>query len=94
MNDLELEIAREQAEALGLAGKKLQESIDAFNRAARQAETSVDHDRLLGDIASRAWALMVQRELMGFTHENLRWVLDRFDVPDGALRKMGQQEGA
>lgn len=92
MNGFELEIAQEQAEALGLAGKKLQESIDGFNRAVAGHRSTVGQQGLLSEIVSRAWALMVQRELIGFKHENVRWVLDRFEIPDAALSALGQSE--
>jgi hypothetical protein len=93
MTGLELEIAREQAETLGLAGKRLQESIDRLNSAGKRQGAAVQHDELLSEIASRAWALMVQRELIGFKHENLRWIMDRFEIPDAALKKLGRSDG-
>lgn len=89
MDGLQREIARERAEALGLTGKKLQRSIDAFNRAVRLRRGAADRESLLGEIAWHAWALIVQREVTGFTHENLRWVLDRFDIPTAALQRLG-----
>lgn len=94
MNVLDFEIAQEQAEALGLAGKKLQAAIDRFDNAVRERQSAVDDDSLLSDIASRAWALIVQRELMGFKHENLRWVLEHFEIPDAALRRLGRSDRA
>jgi len=92
MNVLDFEIAQEQAEALGLAGKKLQAAIDRFDNAVRERQSAVDDDSLLSDIAARAWALIVQRELLGFKHENLRWILDHFPVPDAALRRLGRSD--
>ncbi len=88
---LEFEIAQEHAEALGLAGKRLQESIDRFNAAHQDSGVTASGD-LVREIASRAWALMVQRELIGFKHENLRWLLEHFDIPEAALSILGRRE--
>jgi hypothetical protein len=87
---LRYEIAKEQSEGLGLAGKKLQESIDRYNDALRDARARARLDELLGDVAARAWALIVQRELIGFVHENQKWVVDHYAIPTAALRLMGQ----
>ena len=89
---LELEIAREQAESLGRAGQRLQKSIDEFDRALQLRGDARDDEGHLREIASRAWELMVQRELVGFTHDNLQWVIDRFDIPEAALSKLGRPE--
>ena len=89
---IEFEIAQEQAESLGLAGKKLQESIDRFNAIDAAGSESAGGAEALQEVASRAWALMVQRELIGFTHDNLRWLRDRFDLPAAALRLLGPQQ--
>ena len=89
---LELEVAREQAASLGRAGKRLQLSIDAFNRAIEREDIPCDDAAHSSAIAARAWELMVQRELVGFTQDNLQWVIDRFEIPDAALRKLGRPE--
>ncbi len=86
---LELEIAREQAQSLGLAGRRLQESIDKYRVAIEEDDSAARRTRLLNDIASRAWALMVQRELVGFKHEARRWVLENFDIPEEAVGHLG-----
>lgn len=89
---LDLEIAREQAEALGTAGKKLQESIDRFRVSFRREARVPGTQELLDEIVSRAWALMVQRELLGFRHENMSWILAHFDLPTEALRQLGRPD--
>ena len=89
---LELEIVQEQAESLGLAGKKLQEAIDHFNSLGDSSTRLAGGEAALQDVVSRAWALLVQRELIGFKHENLRWLVDRFDLPEPALRLLGRQQ--
>lgn len=86
---LDLQIAREQAESLGLAGRRLQESIDQYHVAFEQAASAALQTKLLGEISSRAWALMVQREHVGFRHEARRWVLENFDIPERALSHLG-----
>ena len=92
MKGLEREIAEERARALGLTGKKLQQSIDRFNRAVRLRRSSADHEGLLGEIAWHAWALIVQREVIGFRHGNLRWVRDHYDIPRAALHRLGRSD--
>lgn len=88
------EIAKEQAQGLGLAGKKLQQSIDRYNRAVSDGRGRAEQDELLGDVAARAWALIVQRELIGFVHENQKWVVENYAVPRAALRLMGRARRA
>ena len=89
MKGLEREIAKERAQGLGLTGKKLQRSIDRFNRAVRLRRAMADRESLLREIAWHAWALIVQREVIGFRHDNMRWVRDRFDIPDAAMQRLG-----
>ena len=91
MTGLEREIAQEQAESLGLAGKRLQESIDQHALSVERNESEARQSKLLGDVSNRAWALMVQRELVGFKHEALRWVVENFDIPDAALSQLGKR---
>ena len=92
MTVVELEIAQEQAESLGLAGKRLREAIERFDRAVRHQQAPTDYEELLSEVVSRVWALVVQREHIGFKQDNLRWVRDHFEVPDAALRRLGQTE--
>jgi Family of unknown function (DUF6665) len=88
MIGLEFEIAQEQAESLGVAGRKLQASIERYRAAVRRRHAS-EREALLNEIASRAWGLMVQRELIGFKQDNVRWMLDNFDLPAAALKQLG-----
>lgn len=90
LSDIQLEIAREQAEALGLAGKKLQQSIDRFNDTFDGEKLSGTESGLIDEIAERAWALLVQRELLGFRHENLQWIRERFQIPDAVISRLSQ----
>lgn len=94
VSGLELEIAQEQAEALGLAGRKLQDSIDAYNRTCVSRPEGPIQPKLLKEIASRAWALIVQRELLGFRHENLRYIRERFDIPRDVWRFLTESDPA
>lgn len=89
---LDLEIARAQAEALGLAGKKLQESIDRFRVSSEWESRAQGREELLDELVSRAWALMVQRELIGFRHENVRWILKHYELPNEALSYLGRPD--
>ena len=86
---LDLEIMQEQAEALGRAGKKLKQAIDRF-AAVETGMDATTRDALLNEIAARAWALMVQREHIGFKQECWRWVAREFDIPAEALKRLGR----
>ena len=92
LSGFELEIAKEQAESLGIAGKKLQESIDQFQLAIRDNETESRQSALLAEIKTRVWALIVQRELVGFRHETLSWVVANFDIPEAALTEFQRDD--
>lgn len=88
---LRVEIVKGQAESLGRAGRKLEASIERFNRAVETRASSHDCEDRLDEVASCAWALVVQREVIGFRQENLRWVRDEFDVPVAALDRLGRR---
>lgn len=87
-NALELEIAKEKAGSLGIAGKKLQHSIDRYHEMFPAGATH-RRDGLAGDVADNLWALIVQREVVGLRHDNVKWVLQNYDVPEAALTKLG-----
>jgi hypothetical protein len=86
---LEAEIAKERATALGRAGRKLDESLERYRLLVASRATANEIDTLLYDIAENLWALVVQRELIGFVHENMRFIRERFDIPAAAFARMG-----
>jgi hypothetical protein len=88
---LELEIAKEKSTALGIAGKRLRDSIVEYTQSISNAAVSSDERaRLLASVSANVQALIVQRELVGFTHDNMKWINQTYDVPDEALAKLGE----
>lgn len=90
MNALELEITKEKSTALGIAGKKLRDSIAKYRQAtSHKGVASKERDRLLASVLANVQALTVQRELLGFIHDNMDWINQAYDVPKEALAKLG-----
>lgn len=90
LSPLELELAKEKSTALGIAGKQLQNSIAKYRKSiSRGSVTSEERGRLLAALAADIQALIVQRELVGLTHDNIQWVVQAYDVPEAALAKLG-----
>lgn len=86
---LEAEIAREQATALGLTGRRLDVSLARYRRELLGNPGAARRRHLLEAVAADVAALIVQRELAGLVHENLDWVLGSYDIPEAALRQLG-----
>ena len=90
MSALELEIAKEKSTALGIAGKKLRDSIAEYRQSISHNDVaSEERDRLLASVLANVQALIVQRELVGFIHDNMHWINQTYDVPKEALAKLG-----
>jgi hypothetical protein len=90
LSALELEFAKEKLTALAVAGKHLQISIAKYRQCVSQTGTTSDErDRLLVRLAANIQTLIVQRELIGLTHDNIQWVVQAYDVPQEALAKLG-----
>lgn len=86
---IELEIAREQASALGRAGRKLRISLEAYE-SKRHTELSESEEKsLLKDISENVWALILQREFLGFIENNLNWVREHYVIPNAAIESLG-----
>jgi len=87
---LELEIAKAKSTALGIAGRRLRESILKYTQSiSSNAVSSDEQDSLLAAVSENVQALIVQRELVGFTHDNMNWINQTYDVPKEALAKLG-----
>lgn len=89
--DVEVELVKERAEALGRAGRSLQEAITARRSALLAAGGELppsDDDRLLAAITSCLYRLVIQRECSGARHGNLEAIRAAYDVPDAAIRRM------
>jgi len=88
---LEYEIMREQAGALGRAGSKLESALQNYYNFIAQFGSSdtTKISVLLDDIAAKMWALALQRELIGFHHNNIEWISDTFDIPAAVFGRLG-----
>ena len=92
---LELEIAKEKSTALGIAGKKLRESIAKYRQCiSHDGADSNERDQLLVSLAANIQALIVQRELVGLIHDNMVWIIQTYDPPKEALAKLGADSSA
>ena len=90
LSALELELAKEKSTALGIAGKQLQNSLAKYRKSiSRDGVTADQRSRLLAAVAANIQMLIVQRELIGLTHDNIQWVVQAYDVPQEALAKLG-----
>lgn len=83
------EIAREKAEALGLAGKALEAALRALRDYDARGEPIGDDRRaaLLARAAERTLSFIVQREAHGF--RDPAYVLDFFAVPAEVVARIG-----
>lgn len=87
---IELELAREQASALGRAGRKLRISLEHYESLRHCALSENDEKRLIKEISDNVWALMLQREFLGFVGENMKWVRENYLIPDAAIENLGK----
>ena len=86
---LELEIVKEQASALGRAGRKLRLSLERYQAFVDTETNKASGEKLIEDISEKVWALILQREFLGFIEGNLEWVVANYHIPKQALQKMG-----
>lgn len=89
---IELEIAKEQASALGRAGRKLRLSLENYQGKLIHDLNTQQKNNLLTEIANNVWALLIQREFVGFVEGNLKWVRDNYVIPDEAIKMLGKQK--
>jgi hypothetical protein len=90
MSALELEIAKEKSTSLGIAGKNLRDSIEKYRQSTSQnAVASEERGRFLASVLANVQALVIQRELVGFIHDNMNWIIETYDLPKEALTKLG-----
>jgi len=99
LNAIELELVKEQATALGRAGRKLRLSLEHYQSIYEQIDkatqttkhkqpTKQERDSIV-EIANNVWELILQREFVGFTENNLHWVRDKYYIPEAALKRLG-----
>ena len=84
------EVAEEKAEALGRAGKRLEQAVAelrAHDRGNSDSRSAAKRQRLLWNLAERVEAFAVQREAFGL--RDTRYVLDYYDIPDEVVARVG-----
>jgi hypothetical protein len=86
---LETEILKEKASALGRAGAALQGAVAVYRDEADRGWPSDNRECVTRQISESLNALMIQRELSGLTHENVKWMLDSYGIPEEAIRHIG-----
>lgn len=89
LNFIENEIVKEQASALGRAGRKLSLSIEDYNKECDHNPDPDKLSRLINDISNSVWELAVQREFVGFIEGNLSWIKKNYVLPEEAIRALG-----
>jgi hypothetical protein len=88
---VEVELVRERAEALGRAGRRLEDAVSAYRLALDRAGGALPPqvgEPLLKDIATELYRLVIQRECSGARHGNLDAIRIAYDVPMEAVRRM------
>lgn len=89
---IEDELAKERADELGRAGRRLDEALRAYRNAIDAHEVAVSPEQvesLLDAIATRVYALLVQRESTGLVVDNLAHVRAAYEIPDAAVKRLG-----
>ncbi|MFT6406867.1 MAG: hypothetical protein ACJAQ6_000277 [Arenicella sp.] len=91
---IELELAKEQASALGRTGKKLRLSLERYQmNQGHDSNLEISNTLQASDIreiSNNLWELMLQRELLGFCDNNLSWILENYVVPQAAIDCIGR----
>jgi len=88
---LRYELFREQAGALGIAGRQLCDALAAYSKHVQGGSHAGDArtEQLLDEVASKAYALILQREFVGFVHDNIEWLRTTFDLPVEVWGRIG-----
>ena len=87
---IELEIAREQASALGRAGRKLRISLESYERVRHKNLSENEEKPYINEISENVWSLILQREFLGFINDNIKWVRENYVIPDAAISNLGK----
>lgn len=87
---IELEITREQASALGRAGRKLRISLEHYESRRHSSLSVSEEKKLIKEVSDNVWALMLQREFLGFIEDNIKWVRENYVIPDAAIDNLGK----
>jgi hypothetical protein len=87
---LETELVKEQASALGRAGRSLRVSLERYNQLLEKSANQSALNTQLEKISQRVWALVLQREFLGFTENNIEWIREHYLIPDQAIAALGK----
>jgi hypothetical protein len=85
---LEFEIKKEQAAALGRAGRQVQEALEALRMAPRTDEAA--QAKHLGRATHAVWRYFVQREACGITNHDP--AIEEYAIPQRVLARVGARE--
>lgn len=89
MLGVERALAEERADSLGRAGTRLEDAIDTWHLLQQVGYASEEQvAAALAEIRDAAWALLVQRECVGFRADNLGWIRTHYAIPRAALDRI------
>ena len=89
MAGIERALAEERADSLGRAGDRLEDAIDTWELLVEVGHaTESQVGAALQEIRDAAWALLVQRECVGFRGDNLGWIRAHYRIPMDAFRRI------
>lgn len=73
-----------------MAGKRLRDSIAKYRQSTSHRDIApAERELLLASVLADVQALIVQRELVGFIHDNMKWINQTHDIPQEVLTKLG-----
>ena len=89
MAGIERALAEERADSLSRAGTRLEDAIDTWHLLQDVGyATDEQVGAALTEIRDAAWALLVQRECVGFRADNLGWIRKHYAIPREALARI------
>ena len=89
LSDLAVEIQVERAAALGVAGRRLEESVARLARKRREGLTGPEVEELVYEAAMDLWSLMLQRESYGAHGNGAERLAEEYDVPREVVVRVG-----
>ncbi|MDX1620770.1 MAG: DUF6665 family protein [Nitriliruptorales bacterium] len=87
--NVERELLEERANALGRAGDRLDRALATYRSIDGRPDVPRDRvEAALTEVRDATYALLVQRDCIGFRMDNLAWIRRHYDIPDRALRRI------
>lgn len=88
-NVVEEALAEERANAMGKAGKKLEDALNDHRLLVEVGHATAEQvEGALDAVVEAAWALVVQRECCGFRVDNHGWLREHYDVPEEVFARL------